>query len=957
MSFMEKLFGNFSDKELKRIQPLADKVLALEPEMQKLSDEELQAKTPAFRERLKNGETLDSLLPEAFAVCREADWRVLGLKPYPVQVIGGIVLHRACIAEMQTGEGKTLVATMPVYLNALPGEGVHVVTVNDYLAKRDSEWMGKVYRFLGLQVGLVVHDIPAEERKKAYLADVTYGTNNEFGFDYLRDNMVVYKQNMVQRGHAYAIVDEVDSILIDEARTPLIISGKGEDSSEMYKRADDFAKSLKKSVIVELEDKMQAEEQVDGDYVVDEKHKTCSLTESGVQKAETWFHVDNLSDADNMTLRHYIDQAIKARGVMQRDTDYIVKDGQVIIVDEFTGRLMYGRRYNDGLHQAIEAKENVTVAAESKTLATITFQNYFRMYKKLSGMTGTASTEADEFSEIYGLQIVQVPTNRPNDRTDHPDCVYKSVKGKYHAVIEQVAECHKKGQPVLVGTVSVEKSEALSKLLKARGIEHNVLNAKQHEREAEIVAQAGKEGAVTIATNMAGRGTDIMLGGNVNYMAKSALKKELSAKLASSIAESKEKYKAEKAAAKAKGEELPEKPEDDAETRLEFLLTESDGHADTDDQDVLAARRRFTELCAEYEPEVKKEAEEVRQAGGLFIIGTERHESRRIDNQLRGRAGRQGDPGASRFFISLEDDLLRIFGGERVQNLMSTLGLDEDTPIENKMITSVIESAQKKLEAANFGIRKQVLQYDDVMNQQREIIYKERSSVLDGQDISGTMHTMLKESIDESCKAYLAGDIPDEWDFAALRRHYMNWLCMPTDFNYTTEELSDLKPDTVAAQLYDRGMTILNAKEKRYGSQLMRELERICLLKQVDAKWMDHIDNMDQLKQGMGLRGYGQKDPVVEYRIEGFAMFDEMVANIREDAVHMLLTIEIRRPDAALQREQVAKPTGEGAPQQAGAKGSKPIRVTKIGRNDPCPCGSGLKWKKCTCKQYHPDLQ
>ena len=958
MSFIEKLFGNFSDKELKRIRPIAQKVEDLDAQMQKLSDEELRAKTDEFRDRLKKGETLDDLLPEAFAVCREADWRVLGLKPYPVQIIGGIVLHRACIAEMQTGEGKTLVATMPVYLNALTGEGVHVVTVNDYLAKRDSEWMGKVYRFLGLTVGLVVHDVPAAQRKKAYEADVTYGTNNEFGFDYLRDNMVVYKANMVQRGHAYAIVDEVDSILIDEARTPLIISGKGEDSSVMYKRADDFAKTLKKSVIVELEDKMQAEEQVDGDYVVDEKRKTATLTESGIQKAEAWFQVDNLSDADNMSLRHYIDQAIKARGVMHRDTDYIVKDGEVIIVDEFTGRLMYGRRYNDGLHQAIEAKEGVNVAAESKTLATITFQNYFRMYKKLSGMTGTASTEADEFSEIYGLQIVSIPTNKPRARKDLPDSVYKTVNGKYRAVIEQVAQCHAKGQPVLVGTVSVEKSETLSRMLKAKGIPHNVLNAKQHEREAEIVAQAGRQGAVTIATNMAGRGTDIMLGGNIPYMAKAALRKELLKKLNADKDAEEAKRKAERAAAKAAGQPLPEAaPLPDVEARLDLLLTEADGHADTDDADILAARRRFDELCAEFEPEVKKEAEAVRAAGGLFIIGTERHESRRIDNQLRGRAGRQGDPGASRFFLSLEDDLMRIFGGERVQGLMDSLGLEEDVPIENKLITNTIESAQKKLEASNFAIRKQVLQYDDVMNQQREIIYKERRMVLDGEDISDKLHAMMKESIDESCKAYLVGDTVDEWDFAALRRHYMNWLCLPTDFQYTVEEKNSLKREDIAKMLYDRGMNILEAKEKKYGSQLMRELERICLLKNVDAKWMDHIDNMDQLKQGMGLRSYGQHDPVVEYRIEGFAMFDEMVANIREDAVHMLLTIEVRRPEVQPQREQVAQPTGEGAPTRPGAKGSAPIRVTKIGRNDPCPCGSGLKWKKCTCKEYHPDLR
>ena len=956
MSFFEKLFGSFSDKELKRINPLKDKVLALEPEMAKLTDDELKAKTTEFKERLAKGETLDDLLPEAFAVCREADWRVLGMKPYPVQIIGGIVLHRACIAEMQTGEGKTLVATMPVYLNALTGRGVHVVTVNDYLARRDSEWMGKVYRFLGLTVGLVVHGVEANDRKAAYEADVTYGTNNEFGFDYLRDNMVVYKANMVQRGHAYAIVDEVDSILIDEARTPLIISGKGEDSSVMYKRADDFAKTLKKSVIVELDDKVAAEEQVDGDYVVDEKRKTATLTESGVKKAEAFFHVENLADADNMSLRHYIDGAIKARGVMHRDTDYIVKDGEVIIVDEFTGRLMYGRRFNDGLHQAIEAKEGVTVAAESKTLATVTFQNYFRMYKKLSGMTGTASTEADEFSEIYGLNIVSIPTNKPRARKDLPDSVYKTVNGKYNAVIEQVAECHAKGQPVLVGTVSVEKSEALSKLLKKKGIEHNVLNAKQHEREAEIVAQAGKQGAVTIATNMAGRGTDIMLGGNVTYMAKAALKKELSKELTANLAELKDAYEHEKARAKASGTELPTPPEAGIDAKLEMLMTECDGHAETEDAEILHARKRFEELCEEFAPEVKREAEVVRNAGGLFIIGTERHESRRIDNQLRGRAGRQGDPGASRFFLSLEDDLMRIFGGDRVQSLMDSLGLDEDVPIENKLITNTIESAQKKLEASNFAIRKQVLQYDDVMNQQREIIYKQRQMVLDGEDISGKLHEMMRQAIDDACTNYLNGETADDWDFAGLRRHFMNWLCLPTDFNYTTEQLGDLTKEGIADELYKRGMDILTAKEKRYGAKTMRELERICLLRNVDSKWMEHIDNMDQLKQGMGLRGYGQHDPVVEYRIEGFAMFDEMIASIREDAVHMLLTIEIRQQNAEPKREQIAKPTGDNAPGDTGAKAPAPVRVTKIGRNDPCPCGSGLKWKKCTCKEYHPDL-
>ena len=961
MSFFEKLFGSFSDKELKRINPLKDKVLALEPEMQKLTDEQLQAKTTEFKARLEKGETLDDLLPEAFAVCREADWRVLGMKPYPVQIIGGIVLHRACIAEMQTGEGKTLVATMPVYLNALTGKGVHVITVNDYLARRDSEWMGKVYRFLGLTVGLVVHGVEANDRKAAYAADVTYGTNNEFGFDYLRDNMVVYKANMVQRGHAYAIVDEVDSILIDEARTPLIISGKGEDSSVMYKRADDFAKTLKKSVIVELDDKVAAEEQVDGDYVVDEKRKTATLTESGVQKAEAFFHVENLADADNMSLRHYIDGAIKARGVMHRDIDYIVKEGEVIIVDEFTGRLMYGRRFNDGLHQAIEAKEGVTVAAESKTLATVTFQNYFRMYDKLAGMTGTASTEADEFSEIYGLNIVSIPTNKPRARKDLPDSVYKTVNGKYNAVIEQVAECHAKGQPVLVGTVSVEKSEALSKLLKKKGIEHNVLNAKQHEREAEIVAQAGKQGAVTIATNMAGRGTDIMLGGNVSYMAKAALRKELSRDLTKDLAQLKDEYEHAKARAKAAGTELPTPPEETIDAQLEHLMTECDGHAETEDAAVLHARQRFEELCEEFEPEIKREAAAVREAGGLFIIGTERHESRRIDNQLRGRAGRQGDPGASRFYLSLEDDLMRLFGGDRVSGLMNTLKIDEDTPIENRMITNTLESAQKKLEGRNFEIRKNVLKYDDVMNQQREIIYGQRRKVLDGEDISTEMHKMLRENIDSSCAQFLSGDVKDEWDFGALRRHYQGWLTTDADFHYTVADFDNLSQQGIADMLYDRGMQILQAKEVRYGARVMRELERICLLKCVDRQWMDHIDNMDQLRQGIALRGYGQKDPVVEYRIEGFDMFDQMVDSIRESSVKMLLTIELRAAGAAPKREQVAKPTGEGfvpgngAPGVKGSPKGQPVRVVKIGRNDPCPCGSGLKFKKCTCAQYHPN--
>ena len=942
MSLVDKIFGTFSDKELKKIRPIADKVLALDKTMAALTDDELKAKTGEFRERLAKGETLDDLLPEAFAVCREADWRVLGMKPFPVQIIGGIALHRCCIAEMQTGEGKTLVATLPVYLNALTGKGVHVVTVNDYLARRDSEWMGKTYRFLGLTVGLVTHECPDNNaRRAAYAADITYGTNNEFGFDYLRDNMVTYKANMVQRGHAFAIVDEVDSILIDEARTPLIISGKGEDSSSLYTQVDRFARTLRKSVVVELEDKVSTDEQADGDYVVDEKHKTCTLTASGIKKAEAYFHIENLAAAENMTLAHHIDQAIKAYGVMQKDIDYVVKNGEVIIVDEFTGRLMIGRRYNEGLHQAIEAKEGVKIAAESKTLATITFQNYFRMYKKLSGMTGTAKTEATEFTEIYGLNIVTVPTNRPRQRIDYPDAIYKTVNGKYNAVIQQVLECHQKGQPVLVGTVSVEKSETLAKMLQKYTRNFNVLNAKNHEREAEIVAQAGKKGAITIATNMAGRGTDIMLGGNVEFMAKAQMRKEHFC------------------------ENLlnPDTPQDADPAAVELLLTEANGHGETTDANILAARQRFDQLYAQYKPAIDAEADEVRAAGGLFIIGTERHESRRIDNQLRGRAGRQGDPGVSRFFLSLEDDLMRIFGGDRVQNLMDTLGLDEDTPIENRMITNTIESAQKKLEARNFGIRKQVLSYDDVMNQQRTIIYEQRRMVLDGEDISAKLHEMLHQSIEESVQAFLAGELPEDWDFGALRRHYQGWLCTNTDFVYTPAQLEVVKPEDITEALYARGMNILEQKEQKYGSTVMRELERICLLRNVDSKWMDHIDAMDQLKQGITLRGYGQHDPVVEYRIEGFEMFDAMVDSIREDTVRMLLNVEIRQnpgaPTAAPEapkREQVAKPTGENAGgDRTGTKGAAPVRVVKIGRNDPCPCGSGLKWKKCTCAKYHPN--
>ena len=941
MNVLASLFGNYSKRELKRIQPICDRVLMKEDTYKDMTDEELTAQTGVLKDRLADGETLDDILPDAFAVCREASARVLGMRHFPVQIIGGIVLHQGRIAEMKTGEGKTLVATLPAYLHGLTGEGVHIVTVNDYLARRDSEWMGKLYRFLGLSVGLIVHDLDNKERKKAYDADITYGTNNELGFDYLRDNMVTYKENKVQREHVFAIVDEVDSILIDEARTPLIISGQGDKSTELYTLADRFARTLKETRVAELNEKEDNDELYkDADYIVDEKAKTATLTPSGVKKAEAYFNIDNLTDADNITIQHHINQAIKAHGVMKRDIEYVVKDGEVIIVDEFTGRLMYGRRYNEGLHQAIEAKEGVTVARESKTLATITFQNYFRLYKRLSGMTGTAMTEEEEFREIYKLDVVEIPTNRPMIRKDLPDSIFRTEKGKFEAVIEDIIQCHEKGQPVLVGTISIEKSELLSKMLKRRGIKHEVLNAKYHDKEAEIVAQAGKKGAVTIATNMAGRGTDIMLGGNAEFMAKAQMRKEHFC------------------------ENLlnPEKPEDADPNAVELLLTEADGHGDTTDENILAARRRFEELYAQYKPAIEAEADEVRKAGGLFIIGTERHESRRIDNQLRGRAGRQGDPGASRFYLSLEDDLMRLFGGDRVSSLMDTLKLDEDTPIENRMITSTLESAQKKLEGRNFEIRKNVLKYDDVMNQQREIIYGQRRKVLDGEDISTEMHNMLRENIDSSCKQFLAGDVKDEWDFGALRRHYQGWLTTDADFHYTVADYDSLSVQGIADLLYDRGMDILNDKEQRYGPQLMRELERICLLKCVDRQWMDHIDNMDQLRQGIALRGYGQKDPVVEYRIEGFDMFDQMVDSIRESSIKMLLTIEVRGAGtAAPKREQVAKPTGEGfvpgngAPGAKGAPKGQPVRVIKIGRNDPCPCGSGLKWKKCTCAQYHPN--
>ena len=921
MGFFSKMFGSYSDRELKSIYPIVDKIEAMADEYKAMSDAELQAKTPEFKTRLQSGETLDDILPEAFATVREASRRVLGLYPYRVQLVGGVVLHQGRIAEMKTGEGKTLVATLPAYLNALNGNGVHIVTVNDYLAKRDSEWMGKVHRFLGLTVGLIVHDLTSEERRKAYAADITYGTNNEMGFDYLRDNMAIYASELVQRGHAFAIVDEVDSILIDEARTPLIISGMGEKSTEMYSRTENLVRGFRKKVIAESDDKEEEDVNIDADYIVDEKAKTATLTARGVKKAEEYFGLENLSDPENSTIAHHINQAIKAHGTMKRDIDYVIKDGQVVIVDEFTGRLMFGRRYSDGLHQAIEAKEHVEVARESKTLATITFQNYFRLYGKLSGMTGTALTEEEEFGTIYNLDIIEIPTNRPIARIDDPDVVYKTEAAKYRAVIEQVKACHAKGQPVLVGTVSIEKNEKLSYLLSREGIKHNLLNAKNHEKEAEIVAQAGKLGAVTVATNMAGRGTDIMLGGNAEYMAKTDLRKA---------------------------------------GLSDELIAEATGYAETDNKEILDARDMFAKALEKHREEISGEADKVREAGGLFIIGTERHDSRRIDNQLRGRAGRQGDPGASRFYLSLEDDLMRLFGGDRVSGLMNTLKIDEDTPIENRMITNTLESAQKKLEGRNFEIRKNVLKYDDVMNQQREIIYGQRRKVLDGEDISTEMHKMLRENIDSSCAQFLSGDVKDEWDFGALRRHYQGWLTTDADFHYTVADFDNLSQQGIADMLYDRGMQILQAKEVRYGAPVMRELERICLLKCVDRQWMDHIDNMDQLRQGIALRGYGQKDPVVEYRIEGFDMFDQMVDSIRESSVKMLLTIELRAAGAAPKREQVAKPTGEGfvpgngAPGVKGSPKGQPVRVVKIGRNDPCPCGSGLKFKKCTCAQYHP---
>ena len=903
MGIITKLFGTRSEREVKKLLPQVERIEALGPEMAKLSDEQLREKTGEFKRRYQAGETLDALLPEAFAVCREAADRVLGMRPYRVQLIGGIVLHQGRIAEMKTGEGKTLVAILPAYLNALTGEGVHIVTVNDYLAKRDSEWMGKVYRFLGLTVGLIVHDLKSEERRKAYAADITYCTNNELGFDYLRDNMALYKSDMVQRGHNFVIVDEVDSILIDEARTPLIISGKGEESTKLYEMADFFVAGLRKKVFATTDEK-EIQDDLDCDYYVDEKSRTVSLTASGIAKAEKYFGVENLADVENTTLSHHINQAMKARGIMKRDIDYVVKDGQVIIVDEFTGRLMYGRRYNEGLHQAIEAKEGVSVASENKTLATITFQNLFRLYRKLSGMTGTALTEEEEFSAIYNLDIVEIPTNKPVIRIDHHDVVYKTEAGKFRAVIEQIKRCHEKGQPVLVGTISIEKSELLSKLLKREGVQHTVLNAKHHEREAEIVAQAGKLGAVTISTNMAGRGTDIMLGGNAEYLALSELRRK----------------------------NLPEE-----------LIAEANSYAETEDPEILAVREQFKESLARHRAEIAQEAEQVRAAGGLFIIGTERHESRRIDNQLRGRAGRQGDPGETRFFLSLEDDVMRLFGSERVMNMMNSLGIDEDTPIDAKMLSSAIENAQKTVESRNFQIRKNVLEYDNVMNTQRSVIYEQRQKVLDGEDLSSTINGMIKYVIDSEVEdAYGAAEhAQTQEQLDTLRTKfegiYFAKGAFRPELSLSKEEAKDAL-EKLFHETYAR-------REQEFGAERMREIERIILLRVVDEYWMDQIDAMDDLKQGIRLRAYGQTDPVVAYKREGYAMFDGMINAIREETVRRLFLFRLRTQED-VKRKQVATIVATGGGADKTVK-KQPVKKIKIGANDPCPCGSGKKYKYC----------
>ena len=908
MGLFTKLFGTRSEREVKKLEPQVEAVMALEEPYKKLTDQELRAKTQEFKDRYASGETLDALLPEAFAVCREAADRVLGMRPYRVQVVGGIVLHQGRIAEMKTGEGKTLVAILPAYLNALAGRGVHIVTVNDYLAKRDSEWMGKVYRFLGLSVGLIVHDLTAEQRRAAYAADITYGTNNELGFDYLRDNMAIYKQEMVQRGHAFAIVDEVDSILIDEARTPLIISGKGEESSKLYEMADYFVSRLKKQVFSTTDSK-ELQDQYDCDYIVDEKDRSVSLTQKGIEKAEQFFNVENLADPENATLSHHINQAMKARGLMKRDIDYVVKDGEVIIVDEFTGRLMYGRRYNEGLHQAIEAKEGVKVASENKTLATITFQNFFRLYDKLSGMTGTALTEEEEFSGIYNLDVVEIPTNKPVIRIDDPDVVYKTEAGKYRAVIAQIKECHAKGQPVLVGTISIEKSELLSQMLKREGIPHNVLNAKHHEKEAEIVAQAGHLGAVTIATNMAGRGTDIMLGGNAEYMAKNELRKQ----------------------------GLPDE-----------LIAESNSFAETEDPEILAARAAYTEAYKRFKVETDKQAELVRQAGGLFIIGTERHESRRIDNQLRGRSGRQGDPGETRFYLSMQDDIMRLFGSERIMNMMETLGIDEDTPIDAKILSGAIENAQKTVEGRNFQSRKNVLEYDDVMNVQRKIIYEQRRQVLDGEDLQKNIQSMMRFYVD-TYVASAFGEQPklaDKQHFFEMMTHFEPIFFPTGTWLLSDEELAALTREQAEEKILSLMQRAYAKREEQFTSPVMREIERVVTLRVVDEFWMDHIDAMDDLRQGIRLRAYAQTDPVIEYKREGFDMFEAMNDAIKEEIVRRVFLVRIKTNEE-IKRQRVAKVTGEGAGGDKTVKRQPVVKKIKVGPNDPCPCGSGKKYKKC----------
>ena len=909
MNVFKKIFGTSSQREVKAILPLVNKIEGLEEEYKALTDAQLQAKTPEFKQRLADGETLDDILPEAFAACREAAWRVLGMRPYRVQLIGGIILHQGRIAEMRTGEGKTLVATLPAYLNALSGKGVHIITVNDYLAKRDSEWMGKVYRFMGLTVGLVIHGVMGQAKKDAYAADITYGTNNEFGFDYLRDNMAIYSSELVQRGHNFAVVDEVDSILIDEARTPLIISGQGEKSTQLYTIVDQFVSRLKCQRIAKVDTKEEEDVNIDADYIVDEKARTATLTARGIQKAEQAFQIENLADPENTTLSHHINQAIKAHGVMKRDIDYVVKEGQVIIVDEFTGRLMFGRRYNEGLHQAIEAKEHVEVANESKTLATITFQNYFRLYDKLSGMTGTAMTEEEEFGTIYELDIVEIPTNRPVQRIDHHDVVYKNEAGKLRAIVRQIEECHEKGQPVLVGTVSIEKSEQLSDMLQRKGIKHNVLNAKNHEKEAEIVAQAGKLGAVTVATNMAGRGTDIMLGGNAEYLAKADLRKS---------------------------------------GMSDGLIAEATGYAETDDQEILNARQQYAQAEAKYKDEIRAEADKVREVGGLFILGTERHESRRIDNQLRGRAGRQGDPGESRFYLSLEDDIMRLFGSERVMGMMEKLGVDEDTPIDAKILSNAIENAQKQVESRNFQTRKTVLEYDDVMNTQRKVIYEQRRKVLDGENLKESVQAMLSTVISTEVQAHM-GELKhmDAENWREVCAQFRGLFLRPDEFKFTDEELQQYDAQALTDLLQERASDIYARKEAELGEPLMRELERVMMLRVVDEYWMDNIDAMQELRQGIGLRAYGQNDPVVAYKKEGYEMFESMIAAIQAETIRRIFLARVQVGATTVKRERVAKVTGESAGSDGTVKKQPVKKGQKVGRNDPCPCGSGKKYKKC----------